>query len=418
MKRFNLKLITLILTAVFLVSGGITTMLVFAQVVPDFTAGTPGGDKWVEYNESWSLDLDAGGTLIVDLSSVDVSVEIGTSDKIVANFEGYATPDSKGNFPKILASGSASRQKLAESEYNQRNFQLSLGPTYSSGYGLSGTMTVQLPRNKDVRLEVGLFSGNAEIKGGQYTHLAVNTSSGRITVKDIKSSASAEFTSFSGNIDAVDIQAKDCKFDTSSGHVSASNIVVDTLSSKHFSGKLNGKDITVSGGFTVNTSSGNVDLTAFTSNSLSIEGFSSDARLTDGKVSQKVLIDTSSGKVVFDGLTADFLDLKTFSGNITGERVTAQRLRSDTSSGDLDMAMLQAADLDCKTFSGKVDFIMPGDYAFSVDVDTFSGDVDIGYPITMKNTGSESKITGVVGSGGNTVRIESSSGNVSIYPAS
>jgi DUF4097 and DUF4098 domain-containing protein YvlB len=141
-----------------------------------------------------------------------------------------------------------------------------------------------------------------------------------------------------------------------------------------------------------------------------------------------------SGDLVLENITADVF-INAVSGNITATRVKGS-LESETVSGDIRLTDLSGSrTVDVKTVSGNVTYIgvieadgryelkthsgdvrmsIPAGSSFDFEANTFSGDIDTDFEITVSGKISPKEIRGTVGKGGATVVLKSFSGNVDL----
>lgn len=417
MKKSTVYRAALVLAIVFVVAGTITGLLVQAQI----NAHASGllNPKSEPYTEHWSLPLAENGMLKVELSAVEVKVEPYDGEEVIIDFDGYTMPDRKGIHPRILADHGGQRIniKQRDREIASSSFAFNFGPNFDNNGSIRGQMIIQLPRSSALNLDVSLFSGNVSVADHSFADLVLATSSGNISVNEVSVVEEIDLQTFSGNIEALHVEAREGELETSSGNIIADTLTLNTLTTNQFSGKLNLKNCILEGDASLETSSGNVAVEKMTAENLRVQTFSGDHRLTDVAVADSLSMESSSGKMICDRVSAEQIKHQTFSGNITGSDISTKKLKTDTSSGNVQATILNSADLDCQSFSGKVVLNMPADYEFNLDISTFSGNSDIGYPLTLsKKEKKEKSFSGVVGAGTYTVNVETSSGNISLQP--
>lgn len=221
-------------------------------------------------------------------------------------------------------------------------------------YSRSTVMDVYLPASYAGNLDLDASSGNIEIEGYSLRELKCNASSGNVNMH---------------NIDADRIDAR-----TSSGDIKAEGLSGGAFSAKTTSGSITGGDIIV----------GKIDL------------------------------DTSSGDMRLNGVAGDIV-ANASSGRIEIEEIAgAGTVNAETTSGDIQMSFTaMGPDYKLHTSSGSVKLWFPSEAAFGIVFDTNSGSFHSDFPITMTKT-ERNSVEGYVGSDGNSVRVQTSSGDCRI----
>jgi len=163
-----------------------------------------------------------------------------------------------------------------------------------------------------------------------------------------------------------------------------------------------------------------------------VEVGSGDIRLSDSEAI--VSIETGSGDVALEGIGGDELGVETGSGEVTGHRLTAQSLSIETGSGQIEVGGIGADKAKIETGSGEIKVELSRDVQM-LSVDSGSGDIvvrvprDIGARISAETASggidtdlkmetirrSRNEISGTVGDGKGTIRIETGSGDVTIH---
>ena len=162
-----------------------------------------------------------------------------------------------------------------------------------------------------------------------------------------------------------------------------------------------------------------------------LEASSGSGDITDEGVGANAKINTGSGSIRASGLHGGFR-VETGSGNIYAEQngegdVRAQTgsgnielkeihgaLHAGTGSGDIKISGSPAGDWKLDTGSGSVEF-WPGSAGFLLDASTGSGSVHSDHEMTVQGSFDRHHVTGKIGGGGPTVRIETGSGDVRIH---
>ncbi len=201
--------------------------------------------------------------------------------------------------------------------------------------------------------------------------------------------AEADMKSVSGDIVMEDIGA-DAKADTVSGDI----VMLNTA------GVL--KAHAVSGDLTITDAAKGVDCESV-SGDLEIRLVKGGAELKT--VSGDILLEDSQGDVEADVVSGD-IDLIDISG--------ADEVRAKSVSGGVKYQGSLSRDGSYKisSLSGDVTLLIPGDSAFDLYANTFSGDLKTDFEITISGTLSKKELHGKVNGGGAELSLKTFSGNV------
>jgi lia operon protein LiaG len=187
----------------------------------------------------------------------------------------------------------------------------------------------------------------------------------------------------------------------------------------------------VDGRIAVDASSASVQAQG-TRGSLDVDVGSGSVEVRD--VRGDLSVDTGSGSVTADNVQDTNLELDTGSGTVTGRNLRVQSLKVDTGSGRVALSGVRARSVEVDTGSGGVELglladvdnlvvdtgsggvtvTVPSDFGARLDIDTGSGGIHVDLPVTGRNRDSRSHLTGRVGDGDGTVRIDTGSGGVRI----
>jgi DUF4097 and DUF4098 domain-containing protein YvlB len=164
------------------------------------------------------------------------------------------------------------------------------------------------------------------------------------------------------------------------------NAVINTSSGNITLGSITAKDVTLG------VSSGNVSVSGVNSDNLEIEASSGDITLTDSTVNQ-LFTNLSSGNTTLTDCTVQSYEADASSGKITATGLSLGTADLNVSSGDVRLA-LKSAD--------------PSDYKMILD--TSSGNISVkggGYDLDTEDSAT-------LGSGGQEIHIDVSSGDIGI----
>jgi lia operon protein LiaG len=123
---------------------------------------------------------------------------------------------------------------------------------------------------------------------------------------------------------------------------------------------------------------------------------------------------TVSGDLKVKSLGSDNLTLKTTSGDVNIINFTGN-LKADLVSGDIDVGYkFFDNNVDIKTISGKVTIDLPQNAEFYLKTNTVSGEVVAKFPITIISFNKMNQLEGTVGTGDNSIIIDTVSGDICI----
>lgn len=210
---------------------------------------------------------------------------------------------------------------------------------------------------------------NFEIQVPSKTALSIQTGGGHIAVDSIDGTADLH---------------------TSGGHVEVSDLT-GTLTAETSGGHISLKNIT--GDSSVETSGGHIEATA-------LKG--------------KLHAETSGGHISLKNITGD-IDASTSGGHIsiTG---AGGRVKADTSGGHVEVGFApgNARGGDIESSGGGITVTLDPSVGLQIDAETGGGSVDSEVPVTIEGHRSKSSLRGTIGRGGESLRIRTSAGSISI----
>jgi len=161
----------------------------------------------------------------------------------------------------------------------------------------------------------------------------------------------------------------------------------------------------------IDTGSGNVDVRD-ASGDVTLESGSGDITAT-GVHGGRVRLDTGSGNITLTGAEATELHIDTGSGDVAVTGAKGDDLSIDTGSGNVDVGLTATfRSLTIDTGSGDVTLRVPSTIGAEVELDTGSGEFDLGGLTIQVRRLQEDHITGTIGDGRGRLSIETGSGNV------
>ena len=163
----------------------------------------------------------------------------------------------------------------------------------------------------------------------------------------------------------------------------------------------------------IDAGSGNVDVRD-ASGEVTLESGSGDVTATGlHGGTERVRVETGSGNITVTGAEAGELHVGTGSGDITVTGAKANELSFETGSGNVDVALTATfSTLSIETGSGDVTLRVPPTIGAEVELDTGSGEFDLGGLTIQVRRLEEDHITGTIGDGKGRLSVETGSGNV------
>ena len=148
-----------------------------------------------------------------------------------------------------------------------------------------------------------------------------------------------------------------------------------------------------------------------------VESVSGD--ITAAHFAGDVRVNAVSGDVSLTDVSGD-LDIETVSGEMNLERISVKTLRSETVSGELtyDGTLDPAGRYEFHSQSGDVRLRIPASSGGSVRIETFSGDLESDFPMTMQpgehGSGHPRRMEFTFGKGGSRITAETFSGDITL----
>lgn len=181
-------------------------------------------------------------------------------------------------------------------------------------------------------------------------------------------------------------------------------------------------------GLSLQTAGGDIDIRNIKGK---VEGETSGGELAVEQIDGAIRLTTSGGDVRARNLSGT-ISLETSGGSITGENLTGPltvetsggnidlrgcdgKVHASTSGGDVRLVANDNKGIDLSTSGGNVTLRMPKSVGADVSAETTGGDVSCDFPINGKLR--DGSLHGKINGGGNSVRLETSGGEIVISPA-
>ncbi|WP_443258286.1 DUF4097 family beta strand repeat-containing protein [Virgibacillus sp. L01] len=239
---------------------------------------------------------------------------------------------------------------------------------------------------------------------------SIITSSGDVSAANLISN-SFDIRSSSGEVNLANLEAQKLHLKTSSGKITVSEVEVSDVYFETSSGEaaFNG----IKGDLTGSTSSGDVTVMNF-------QGEQFHVVTSSGKIQQSnsivkdMSLKTSSGSIQADSLTGEKVMLHANSGDIRCTRFTGDA-KGYTISGDVLLSLLDESSLDIDSSSGDITLLAGKvNLNATVQVSTGSGDIFNKLSLMSVKRHSANHLKGVVGEGENPILLKAGSGDVRI----
>jgi DUF4097 and DUF4098 domain-containing protein YvlB len=169
---------------------------------------------------------------------------------------------------------------------------------------------------------------------------------------------------------------------------------------------------TIGGAAKIKCVSGNVDLGGAAG--ADIDLVSGD--LVMANIGGDLFVKAVSGNIEASAVKGS-VEVKAVSGDIRLQDISgAQTVSAESVSGNITYsgAIKEGGRYEIKTHSGDLRMIIPAASSFDLEANTYSGDIDSDFPITVSGKMSPREIQGTVGKGGATIILKSFSGNVDL----
>lgn len=264
------------------------------------------------------------------------------------------------------------------------------------------------------RLESSYGSVRVEnVTGG----VVATSKSGQVTVANVKDGG-VEARSGYGDITVKDVHGGTVALETSSGSIVLERTNAQRVSAESGYGTVTLRNVESEGELGASSKSGDVRASGVAATKLHLKSGYGRVELKEARGDMK--LESSSGDISVDGVTGK-LEAKTGYGSVRADGVFSN-VAASSSSGDVSVTTREGSTLegDWKITSkyGRVHLAAPSDARFALAAKTGYGAIDLGYSVQLEPgvVKSGKEIRGQVNGGGGTLRIESSSGDVSIQP--
>ncbi|MFP4661065.1 MAG: DUF4097 family beta strand repeat-containing protein [Halanaerobiales bacterium] len=205
----------------------------------------------------------------------------------------------------------------------------------------------------------------------------------------------------------------------------------ENLSIASSSGNIDFKDILRLRDFSLDSLSGNLYIDTLTAGNTDIKLKSGNLKAVDLQV-EDMAVEVISGNIDFNDFKANDCNFSLTSGNLNADTFHTERteykiisgdvkiedfygdLRGETSSGNIRIKFNTFKDnVRLSSSSGNIVLDLPDDAEFSIDART-SGNIYYNFPVSIQGIKEDNYLNGHVSNGENTLKINVSSGNITI----
>lgn len=161
-------------------------------------------------------------------------------------------------------------------------------------------------------------------------------------------------------------------------------------------------------GVDVDVTSGDVTVPDLMADKVKVHLTSGDLQLKQSGKAESVQVSSTSGDLSVDVGEVNALDVSVTSGKIAVNGDDVRETRINSTSGRIDVALSAFEALRIDATSGDIAVALPAEPGYRADLDTTSGRIDYAVPLTRDGDDY------VSGDGGASVRIDTTSGNISL----
>jgi len=359
------------------------------------------------FERTVTRQIALGGRDTLDVSTRSGSIAVTGADaadcnleaRIVARAPTEQEAEELAEQVEILGEAAGSTLKTRSRE-----------PTLTNNRSISVSYTISVPRQMNVRCD------------SSYGSLDMSGIEGRLDGK-----------SGNGSIKVHDIQGP-AKLDTGYGAIECRNVAGQSISLRSNNGSITAAGLR--GSTTAETSYGAITCDEFSDGDLRLK--SGNGRIRISGASFGVCdIRSSYGAITAENLQGDSIDLHSGNGSVELTGAQARKLNASSSYGRVTATQVAVADITAVSGNGSikvlcadaapadlaaqvrssyggVEFAAPPAFSGNVCLSTSYGSIHTARPITTSGEITKKKITGKIGDGAGTIRLESGNGSVEL----
>jgi DUF4097 and DUF4098 domain-containing protein YvlB len=386
------------------------------------------GDAFTaEAEEQESLEVGEAAVLIVEDRAGDIRVLVGEAGEIQVAAHKVAHGDSQAEADADLAA--------LDFQISQEGSTVTVAviqPEAAICMGMCRAdtvdFTIRVPEGTAVRASTD--SGEVSVTGTGGS-ASLSSAYGDILASQVVGDLQAETSS--GRVEARDIRNGNVNLHSDYGDVSLEDAGVGSLTITTSSGRITLTDVRASGAVALDDDYGDVTFEGGAAASLDVETGSGRVSLSSLTVNGGLTAHSDYGDVTVTGVEAGSYELSSSSGDVTADGVNDRvRIRSDY--GRILVRNAEQADLDLDTSSGEVTFegslgagphtlhsdygsillMIPAGTALSFDLQTDYGGIASEIPVSVTGEIDEDHWVGTTDGGGIVLSASTNSGDIRI----
>jgi len=294
------------------------------------------------------------------------------------------------------------------------------------------SFNIQVPAETSVILTA--HHGGKVALNGTSGSADVTTSFGNVEVIDVEGPLTVKNSNGDITVERVDAGSDPISLETSFGDITIADLAGSEIDIKTANGDISITDLNAERDLTVKDQFGDVEVINFSSDYLKIENQNGRINMESGQVSGFLEVSHGFGDVSVLQVEAGQYALKTNNGEIKLDKASGE-INIGNSFGDIIIQNATDAVLDLKTNNGKVIFnglldeskphtiessfgdinlTFPPDSAFNIYLKTSFGEITSDMPIIITGNLSETEWKGTLNGGGETLRVETNNGDISL----
>ncbi len=386
------------------VAGGLCVLLLAAGPQCDVNLGNRSGMGQAQYERTVTLQAPVGTSDTLDVLTRAGSITVTGAEvaecSIEARIVGRAPTEEEAQElaeqVEIRAEPVANVLKIRADKPDVRNNR-SVAVSY----------TITMPRRMNVTCDSHF--GSLDVSNVEGT-VHGRSSNGSIKARSIQGPVDLK-TSF-GSVECRDVVGQTI-LRSSNGSITATGLAGSTDIETSY-GSITCEDFR-DGDLRLKSSNGRITLARATFGNCDVR--SAYGAVTGNNLKgNSIELHSSNGSVQLTEAQSDQATLSSSYGSITAREIAVQDLRASSGNGSLNITCAPATPADLhaqvKTSYGSIKFTAPAAFSGQVDLSTNHGTIQTTLPITMSDEISKKKITGTVGAGTGSIRLETDNGSI------
>ena len=169
----------------------------------------------------------------------------------------------------------------------------------------------------------------------QYKNLAIEISTGDITIPKHFTFDSVNISGATGDVDFSASVATNLTVEVSTGDITLKNMSADSAKLTTSTGEISLYSVAIANDLTTQASTGATELKDITCKNFTHNSSNGDIEMDNVILSEKMSITVSTGDVEFEGCDAGEIYIKTTTGDVEGSLLTAKDFHADSNTGDV-----------------------------------------------------------------------------------